>query len=76
MNKKQIEKLLKGLSVCEESLVTGKTMTREEFGRWIYSCPTGKRVIDTLKENKIDAEVLRKNGFIPAMMGLGWILSK
>jgi len=72
MTKEKIKQLLEGLKDVE---MPDKTMDCEEFGKCVYSSPIGKRIIDELRKEKVSGEVLRKNGFIAAMLSLGWILN-
>ena len=74
MRTDKLKRLLNGIK--EWPGTTEKAMTCEQFGKWVYSSEIGKKIIDELKEGGVNAEELRKKGFIAAEMSIGWILSQ
>ena len=71
MTKRQVQKLLEKLTTI--TLPKGAVVA-DKFAKNVYATPIGKEVIDTLNENGVTSEKLRKWGFIAAYISLSSLL--
>ena len=71
MTKRQVQKLLESLKSIK--LPKGPQVA-STFAKNVYKTPKGKEVIDTLNENGVTSEKLRKWGFIAAYISLSSLL--
>lgn len=75
LTRKDIEKLLTGMSKLDITFKK-KSYGIGEMGEEIYATPEGKKILDTLVENKVGIKVLRKHGFVAAELGIGLFLDR